>query len=256
MTKWTDEELIAKDAALKAAKLPPPPNVMMTPLLTQTSERLSNCLRCEMRPEQDKIIHLCGKCLRETQILALPGDRRELYVSEIVPKRFREARKEKVDTYIMETIEAAGEELVYLWGKPGVGKSYAAAALCRDWLLSGWSVRRVVYDYLLLLIRDTFKNSGKQTELDVILPYMQADKLVIEDLGTTVQAGSRETDFSNRTFQLILDYRDENMLQTIITSNKPVDEIAGSFDTRTASRISRGAVLQLDGEDKRLSRKD
>jgi len=41
--------------------------------------------------------------------------------------------------------------------------------------------------------------------IDVIKPLLAADKLFIEDVGTTVSMGKQESDFSLRTFLVILE---------------------------------------------------
>ncbi len=142
-----------------------------------------------------------------------------------------------------------------LWGQPGVGKSYAMAALVRHYILIGSSVGRVGYEMLCLKIRDTFKAGSTQGELDVIRPLLEVDKLFVEDVGTTVSAGHQESDFSLRTFLVLLDKRLEACKPTFIPNNKGVEQLSKSFDKRIASRLQQACeIIQLAGEDRRAAK--
>jgi DNA replication protein DnaC len=117
---------------------------------------------------------------------------------------------------------------------------------------TGWDISRISYELLALQIRDSYKPGSSTSELDVIQPLLTAGKLIIEDVGTTVSAGQQETEFSLRTFLVLLDRRLEQSLATFVTSNKSVEELARSFDQRIASRIRQGCeVIQIWGRDKR-----
>ncbi len=136
------------------------------------------------------------------------------------------------------------------FGPPGVGKTYAMAALMRHYRLKGFTVKRISYDNLCLEIRDTYNR--RQSERELIKQYQEADKLLIEDVGTTVGTGNQESDFSLRTFLLILDHRLEHCKPTFITTNKSVEELGKSFDERVGSRLHQACILQpVAGSDKR-----
>lgn len=125
-------------------------------------------------------------------------------------------------------------------------------AFASDLWDNGWQVVRVAYDMLMLQIRDTYKPGAKQTELGVIQPLIDAEKLIIEDVGVTVSVGAQESDFSLRTFLVLLDQRLEHCRATYITSNKSVEEIGKSFDARVASRLRQACeIVQLTGKDRR-----
>ncbi|MHC4639400.1 MAG: hypothetical protein ACYTBV_18140, partial [Planctomycetota bacterium] len=111
-------------------------------------------------------------------------------------------------------------------------------------------VKRISYESLCLEIRDTY-NTGR-SERDLVKRYQDVDKLLIEDVGTTVGMGSQESDFSLRILLLILDYRLEHCKPTFITTNKSVDELGKSFDERVGSRL-RGScqIIPVSGKDKR-----
>ena len=104
----------------------------------------------------------------------------------------------------------------------------------------------------MLKIRDTFKSNAKQTEWEVIKEYLDADKVFIEDIGTTKSEGNIESDFSVRTLLVLLDHRLEHCLPVFLTTNRTVEEIGKTFDERIASRLVQMCeIIKLTGEDRR-----
>jgi DNA replication protein DnaC len=58
-----------------------------------------------------------------------------------------------------------------------------------------------------------------------------------------------------KSFYLIINQRYGNEMPTIITSNLTLDQVAGNYGDRLASRIAgMGTELVLDGKDRRLQR--
>jgi len=175
-----------------------------------------------------------------------------------VPALYAGARLRHLSPALRKAFIALPEDMgLMLWGKPGRGKSYAMAAAMRHYaIVGGFSVKRVNYDMLCLDIRDTYKPGSRMTERGVISPLISADKLVIEDVGTTVSGGRHESDFSLRTFLVLLDRRLEHKRATFITTNKSVEDLAVSFDSRIASRLRQACkVIHLTGADRRAQKK-
>jgi DNA replication protein DnaC len=160
---------------------------------------------------------------------------------------------EHLPAAIREAAESLPDEQgLFLWGPPGVGKSYSLCAIAHWLYFLGWDVARITYEMLALQIRDSYKPGSTQTELDVLKPLMAADKLILEDVGTTVTVGKVESDFSLRTFLVLLDSRLEHCRATYVTSNKSIEELGKSFDQRIASRLQQACkVIRLEGKDKR-----
>jgi DNA replication protein DnaC len=177
----------------------------------------------------------------------------ERRVQQLIPELFRAARLEHLSRPLQTKIkELPSSKGLFLWGSPGVGKSYAMAAIMRHLIFRGGNVTRVAYEMLCLEIRDTYKPGSTKTELGVINPLIQAGNVFVEDLGTTVSCGAQESDFSLRTFLVLLDKRLENCKATFITSNRSVEQLAKSFDQRIASRLQQACeVVHLTGEDRR-----
>ena len=73
--------------------------------------------------------------------------------------------------------------------------------------------------------------------------------LFIDDIGA-----EKMTEWVAETFYLILNYRYNEMLPTIFTSNLSPSELAERIGDRIVSRIIGSSdVIKLDGEDRRLS---
>ena len=216
--------------------------------------RTSECLVCgETRPTT--LFDMCPICYRKQQILAMPDDEREFTISQTIPSLFQSARIENLSESLQAAIkllevQSNGKGL-FIWGSPGTGKSYALAAMSREYILQGFIVARVTYEMLCLKIRDSFKTNN-QTELSIIKPYLDADKFILEDVGTTKSEGNKESDFSVRTLLVLIDYRLENCLPTFISSNRPIEELAKTFDERISSRLVQACkIIKLTGKDRR-----
>ncbi len=141
---------------------------------------------------------------------------------------------------------------LYLFGPAGVGKTFAMCALARYFICKGASVERITFEDLLLVVRSCYTSPGQVREKELMEKFRRCDKLFIEDLGTTVGFGGKETDFSLRILYSILDWRIENRKATFITSNKPLAEMKSSFDSRIADRLSDGCrIIPVSGTSKR-----
>jgi len=173
-------------------------------------------------------------------------------LSDVIPPLFAAAHiRDLSNPFLVKVFEHRDYQGLLLWGSPGVGKTYAMAALARFYILRKKKCKRISYENLCLQIRDTYKPSSKKTELDVIKPLVDCDCLFLEDLGTTVSVGQQESDFSLRTFLVLLDSRLEACRPTFITTNKSVESLGISFDERVASRLHYFKVLEVSGSDKR-----
>src|SRR5437762_11690246 len=113
-----------------------------------------------------------------------------------------------------ETFPAVGRGL-FLDGQPGVGKTHLAAAVLRQ-VVQTSGVRGLFYDTrdLLRVIRSTYDPAIRTTELEVLRPVMQADLLVLDDLGA-----EKTSEWVEETMNLIVNTRYNEKRLTIFTSN-------------------------------------
>src|SRR5579863_7568855 len=102
-----------------------------------------------------------------------------------------------------------------LTGSIGVGKTHLAVGIIRE-LILGKGVACLFYDYreLLKQIQNSYNDSVKTTELDVLRPVFDAEVLVLDELGAV-----KPTEWVWDTVSLILNTRYNDNRTTIITTN-------------------------------------
>ena len=102
-----------------------------------------------------------------------------------------------------------------LIGPPGIGKTHIAVAVLRQVVLEK-GVRGLYYDTrsLLSTIRSTYNPVTRTSEIDILRPVMDAELLVLDDLGA-----ERLTDWVEETMNLVVNTRYNDRRPTIFTSN-------------------------------------
>src|SRR5581483_5081270 len=102
-----------------------------------------------------------------------------------------------------------------LEGQPGVGKTHLAVAVLKQ-IIAATGARGLFYDTrdLLRVIRSTYDPSIRTTEFEILRPVMQADLLVLDDLGA-----EKTSEWVEETMNLIVNTRYNERRLTIFTSN-------------------------------------
>ena len=120
-----------------------------------------------------------------------------------------------------------------LIGSIGVGKTHLAVGIIKELVLSK-DIACLFYDYreLLKQIQNSYNDSVKATELDVLRPVFDTEVLVLDELGAV-----KPTEWVWDTVSLILNTRYNDNRTTIITTN---------FDDRPAAAVAgpRGAARE------------
>lgn len=137
----------------------------------------------------------------------------------------------------------------YLFGPVGGGKTFEACkialeAMKWDFLNVKNSITHCGYynvPDLLLRIRNTYSKDATETEMDVYRELRDISYLILDDLGV-----EKNSEWALQTLYVILNYRYENVLPVIITSNFSLEELKIRMDNeRIVSRIEQMCTSKL-----------
>jgi DNA replication protein DnaC len=142
-----------------------------------------------------------------------------------------------------------------LLGLAGVGKTHVAVGVLKD-VIQRTSARAIFYDTreLLRAIRGTYDPVARTSEISVLRPVMEAELLVLDDLGA-----ERVTDWVEETMNLIVNTRYNERRATIFTSNyldipdiEDPNSLLGRIGFRMRSRLHEMCtIVEIDAADYR-----
>lgn len=155
------------------------------------------------------------------------GVAREMLSHARIPSRYRKCDFANFTTYPNEKLLRAVKKaktfanafpvvdkgLMFI-GPPGIGKTHLAISVLREVASKG--ARGVYYDTrsLLSTIKSTFNPVTRASEADILRQVMDAELLVLDDLGA-----ERLTDWVEETMNLIVNTRYNDRRPTVFTSN-------------------------------------
>ncbi len=122
-----------------------------------------------------------------------------------------------------------------LIGSIGVGKTHLAVGIIKELILSK-GIACLFYDYreLLKQIQNSYNDSVKATELEVLRPVFETEVLVLDELGAV-----KPTEWVWDTVSLILNTRYNDNRTTIITTNFPTILANASGIATPAAEVSK-----------------
>ena len=202
---------------------------------------------------------------------------RSLLAAARIPKRYEHCELSEFDTrfegahgslegvllearsFVTEyPIENSGLLLI---GPIGVGKTHLAVGIVKELILKK-GIPCLFYDYreLLKQIQNSYNDSVKATELEVLRPVFETEVLVLDELGAV-----KPTEWVWDTVSLILNARYNDNRTTIITTNfddRPAGAVAGPrgaareetlgdrIGERMRSRLHEMCrIIKMEGED-------
>lgn len=152
--------------------------------------------------------------------------------------------KPALDQYIKDM--AAGKRYGFLiFGKTGVGKSYAAAYVVNTIRFQRIMTAAMVnFSRMLSALRSTFKDADEQQNLLTVL--YDTPLLAIDDLGMEQRVSENpELSWSVSEFYKVIDYRRDESLPTLITTNRTIDELKDRLGEPIMERI-KTMTLRMD----------
>lgn len=193
------------------------------PVTTFADQRVTRC-DCRLQARSQALLAAARIPKRyehcELSNFEFDGPHRELASARLAACRF-------VEEYPLDNTG------LLLIGSIGVGKTHLAVGIIRQLILDKSAVC-LFYDYreLLKQIQNSYNDSVKATELDVLRPVFDTEVLVLDELGAV-----KPTEWVWDTVSLILNSRYNDNRTTIITTN---------FDDRPAGMVAgpRGAARE------------
>jgi DNA replication protein DnaC len=164
-----------------------------------------------------------------------------------VPKRYLRAETATAMGDYLNALASCG---LYIYGGAGTGKTYRAAAICREAARKGEDARFISCARLVMQVRDHMFDSSQELSRLISAPV-----LVLDDLGC-----ENMTNQALETLYVVIDERLAWERPTVVTSNYSVPDYAkkvsaradASTAQRLASRLASYAKERMDGADRRL----
>lgn len=135
---------------------------------------------------------------------------------------------------------------LFLYGPPGTGKTHLAVSVLQEILKKRHKGLFFTVPDLFDEIRQSFVPGNEEN--NILEKVKNAEFLVLDDLGA-----EKSTEFVIEKLYQIINSRYNDVLPTVITSNKTITEIAELIGTRAASRLRQMSYgVQFSGMDYRL----
>jgi DNA replication protein DnaC len=159
----------------------------------------------------------------------------------------------KLATRLVDQFPVVDKGLLF-HGDNGVGKTHLAVALMKE-AIRRKGARAVFFETrdLLKLVRDTYNNQVEATELEVLKPVLEAELLVLDDIGA-----EKKSPWVEETLGLVVNTRYSERRVTVFTTNltdadnMEPNSVALQLGLRIRSRLKEMCDwVRIDGPDTR-----
>lgn len=107
------------------------------------------------------------------------------------------------------------------------GKSHLGIGICHEWLNRGEAARYVNVSRMLNELRDGYEREGNDSFYSRLKLYCDVGLLVFDDFGS-----EKITEWGAEQLQTIVNSRYDDALYTVVTSNRPIDDLFNTADYR------------------------
>lgn len=216
----------------------------------------TECCQTKLVIENGRLYSQTGIC-KKTQAYILNQKIRRMFGNTGIGKRFANRRFETFE--VTENNHAAYQLCkdfcmkykadstgILLTGNYGTGKTHLAAAIIAELVKKNIAGAFVVVPDLLRAIRRSFDEKGNADLQKLFETVKTAELLVLDDLGA-----EKSSDWVREQLFMLINARYENLLPTIITTNKDLKELAepNVLGQRIVSRIvemTDGVMIKAD----------
>lgn len=166
----------------------------------------------------------------------------------VMPTKFRDIECDKKDL-----VKQGIEQSMFITGASGVGKTVLMAGIIKELLRDKDNkVEWISYPGFIMELQSMYgKKDNEETPFEIaekIATY--PGTLCIDDIGA-----EKMTAFVQQITYYIINYREQEVLHTLITSNFSLQQIDEQIDTRISSRLGGMCkIIKLTGKDRRLEK--
>ena len=188
-----------------------------------------------------------------------------------IPQRYYSADIKNIPNNVAnDLVGFMNHESYFIHGDVGCGKTYLICALIINYLknmrysvienidklsviLGGYSDPYFIsMPDMILMFKKSFKDDSEYSEDYLIDRFSNEHILLLDDIGV-----EKPSDWALQTIYSIIDRRNNNMRQTVFTSNYSIKDLKDRIGERIASRIvemcGKKNIINLKGKDRRLA---
>lgn len=183
----------------------------------------------------------CSQAKRRSRLLAraeIPKRYRNKGFEDYMARHPRQQQACAIAQSFAKQFPAVDRGLLFV-GPCGVGKTHLSVAILQTLVVERLVPARFIDEAeLLRRLQYSYGPDSPETEREVMLPLMEIDLLVWDDLGT-----GRPTEWVRETMRTVINHRYTNNLPTIFTTNWPLEARSSASASTASQRLRREETL-------------